>query len=303
MKQIIRNYSFNKSTGTITFSDFAAISLDRVLLITNVTANTVLYQFNEPTLGGTAAGNVLTLVRATANMNNGDRLQIIYDSAAGDPLYDTPTVAMRGLYQTTPPSLTDGQHGEVQVDAQGRLLVSTAPLASVVDSVTVQPGTVTRTTYSAAASFVPAAGATDIFVLVGSTAKIAYVTRIFVSGTQTTAGNIECVLIKRSTANSGGSFVAANMIPHDSANPTAAISVGHYTANPTVGSSLGALRRERLLVPALSTPAPHDHIHWELETAGQGIALKNASQILAVNILGATLAGGLMSVSAEWYEV
>lgn len=72
-------YSFNKTAKTITFSGFTA-SLERILLITDVTANTVIYQFNDGTLGGTLSGNVLTL---TFNTNTGsfadtDKLQIFY---------------------------------------------------------------------------------------------------------------------------------------------------------------------------------------------------------------------------------
>lgn len=279
MKQIIKNYTFNKTARIVTFTDFAAVSLDRLLLVTNVTSNTVIYQFNNAALGGTVAGNVLTLAYNTASMNSGDKLQIIYDCATGDPFYD------------------------FQVDSQGRLSVSPAPLVSSVDSVTALPGTVSRMTFSAAASFIPAASATDVFAVIGGATKAIYITRILVSGTQTTAGNIECVLIKRASANTGGTFIAANMIPHDSGNPTATASVGHYTANPSTGTSLGAVRRERLLVPAPASVAPHDHIVWEFETTGQPIVLKNTSQLLAVNLLGATLTGGLLSVSAEWYEV
>jgi hypothetical protein len=279
MKQIIKNYTFNKTARTVTFTDFATISLDRLLLITNVTSNTVVYQFNSAALGGSVIANVLTLACNTGGMSSSDKLQIIYDCAIGDPFYD------------------------LQVDSQGRLSVSPAPLVSSVDSVTALPGTVARATFSAAASFIPAASATDVFAIVGGSTKAIYVTRVIVSGIQTTAGNIECVLIKRSSANTGGTFVAANMIPHDSGNAAATALVGHYTANPTSGTSLGAVRRERLFVPASGSVTPHDHVVWDFETTGQPIVLKNASQLLTVNLLGATLAGGLLSVSAEWYEV
>ncbi len=79
MKQIITNYTFDKTAKTVTFTDFATISLNRVLLITNVTANVIIYQFNDVALGGTAATNVLTLTYNTAAMANTDKLQIIYD--------------------------------------------------------------------------------------------------------------------------------------------------------------------------------------------------------------------------------
>lgn len=89
MKQTIKNYSFNKTAKTVTFTDFSSISLDRVFLITNVTSNTIIYQFNGTGLGGAVSTNVLTLTYDTSAMSNTDKLQIIYDCATGDPNYDT----------------------------------------------------------------------------------------------------------------------------------------------------------------------------------------------------------------------
>jgi hypothetical protein len=83
MKKLISNYSFNASGKTVTFSDYGSISLENVLLITNVTTNTVIYNFTQSAKGGTVSGNVLTLTYNTGSMSNGDKLQIYYD----DPNY------------------------------------------------------------------------------------------------------------------------------------------------------------------------------------------------------------------------
>lgn len=75
----IQNYTFNAAAKTVTFTDYASIRLDSVLLITNVTfSNIIIYQFNVSTLGGTVATNVLTLTYNTAAMSNTDKLQIWY---------------------------------------------------------------------------------------------------------------------------------------------------------------------------------------------------------------------------------
>jgi hypothetical protein len=73
------SYSFDKTTKKITFSGFNA-SLERILLITDVTNNTVIYQFNDPNLGGVLSNNVLTLTYNTtiAGFSNTDTLQIFY---------------------------------------------------------------------------------------------------------------------------------------------------------------------------------------------------------------------------------
>jgi len=73
------SYSFNKAAKTITFSGFTA-SLERLLLITDTTNNTIIYQFNDPTKGGTLASNILTLTYNTTSgtFANTDKLQIFY---------------------------------------------------------------------------------------------------------------------------------------------------------------------------------------------------------------------------------
>lgn len=73
------SYTFDKVAKTITFTGFNA-NLERLLLITDVTNNTIIYQFNDPTLGGTLVNNVLTLTynTNTVSFNNTDKLQIFY---------------------------------------------------------------------------------------------------------------------------------------------------------------------------------------------------------------------------------
>jgi hypothetical protein len=88
MKQIIPNYTFNASNGQITFTDFSAISLENVLLVTNVTDGIVVYQFQKPGKLGSVSTNVLDLQFDTSGMSNGDDLQIIYHCEAGDPNYN-----------------------------------------------------------------------------------------------------------------------------------------------------------------------------------------------------------------------
>lgn len=96
MKQLIKNYSFSTLTKDVTFTDFTAIRLERILFIEDVTTNQTLYSFNDPSVAtGTVSSNVLTLSQIPLGVNNTDALMIIYDCAAGDPLYDTsPSLAV-----------------------------------------------------------------------------------------------------------------------------------------------------------------------------------------------------------------
>jgi hypothetical protein len=201
MKQIINTYSFNKTAKTVTLTDFTTISLGRILLITNVTAHTVVYQFNNPALGGSVSGNVLTLTYNTSAMSNTDKLQIIYDTAAGDPMYDAPSVFAQGLvasgavdtgnpvkvggkYNATPPFLADGQRGDLQLDSASRSIVTLGTLIAGEDIINNTLGTTDK----------PAIGAGYSFNL----------TRGFTSGTYQTAktapGNLGCIVVSNTNA-------------------------------------------------------------------------------------------------------
>jgi hypothetical protein len=81
-KQLITAYTFDASAQQVTFTGINPISLASIALITNVTDNIVIYNFAKPTLGGTVATNVLTLIYNTTAMDDTDKLQIWYDDGA-----------------------------------------------------------------------------------------------------------------------------------------------------------------------------------------------------------------------------
>lgn len=91
MKQIITNYTFDKTAKTITLPDFTTLSLNRLMLVTNVTSSIIIYNFADQTLTASVSGNVITLGYNTVSMANGDAIQIIYDVQATDPDYQNPT--------------------------------------------------------------------------------------------------------------------------------------------------------------------------------------------------------------------
>ena len=93
MKKLITNYSFNAATRKITLPEYSSISLDGVLLITNVTDNVIIYNFANPSLGGTVLLNTITLTYNTTGMSNADALQIFYDDGAA-PSSDATTTAL-----------------------------------------------------------------------------------------------------------------------------------------------------------------------------------------------------------------
>jgi hypothetical protein len=85
MKVLFQDYTFNAATKQITFNTTDVVSLNQVLVITNVTDNIIIYNFADPAKGGTILNNVLTLTFDTTTMSNTDSLQIFLD------LYGTPS--------------------------------------------------------------------------------------------------------------------------------------------------------------------------------------------------------------------
>ena len=79
-KQLITDYTFNASTGEVTLTGLTALRLEQVLLITNVTTNTIIYNFASPALGGTVVGTTITLDYNTSAMSGTDSLQILIDA-------------------------------------------------------------------------------------------------------------------------------------------------------------------------------------------------------------------------------
>lgn len=74
-------YAFNSTAKTVTFSGLSQqITLANILLITNVTANTIIYNFASSTTGAVSfVNNVLTLDYDTTSMSATDVLQIYID--------------------------------------------------------------------------------------------------------------------------------------------------------------------------------------------------------------------------------
>lgn len=75
------SYTFNPTAKTVTFLNLAQpLTLANILLITNTTANTIIYNFADPTSGAISFNNnVLTLDYNTTAMNASDVLQIYVD--------------------------------------------------------------------------------------------------------------------------------------------------------------------------------------------------------------------------------
>ena len=147
----------------------------------------------------------------------------------------------------------------------------------------------------------------DVAVIGGiTTVKSAAIHRIVVSGTATAATVVNCSLILRSTASTGGTSTGAGT-PVSLSGPTFVATIGGlsgFTANPTAGTAIGTVCAQKLL---LSTPAtqPVPAVFDFTPETGLAPLVMSSAQLpfLYVNFgNAATLTGGSVSVYALWSE-
>ena len=197
-----------------------------------------------------------------------------------------------GVYNSTLPSPASGSRVDTQMDLNGRQLVATSPLDGY------------KASYSAAITGLAAAATpTDVFTLTGSATKIIRVTRMGISGTQTTSAVRDVQVIKRSTANTGGTSSAITAIKHDSNDAATTGTVLAYTANPTLGTTVGVIRTIKMDVEATNLVGASDHFELTFGNGpSKGLVLRGTSEVLAINLNAVTSNGNSWNFYIEWTE-
>lgn len=181
------------------------------------------------------------------------------------------------------------------VDFNGNLFVTNVPLDGQ------------KSTYNATSTFVAASTATDIFTISGSSSKTIRILRVGISATQTTSSIINVNLLKRSTANSGGTSTTLTAVPNDSNNISATATVRSYTANPaSLGSSVGNIRNIKLTIPVPAIGG-NDSSQGELvenfgNHPGQALVLRGTGETFSINLNSTTVTGNSFSIWLEWTE-
>lgn len=167
-----------------------------------------------------------------------------------------------------------------------------------------------KATYSVAGTFTPAAAATDVVVISGSATTTVRVRSMFLTTNNTAANSQRIDLIKRSAADSAGTFVQGTAVSHDSIDPPATAVAGHYTGNPTLGAAVGTVNIMKVASPVLVT----NSFGTIAEDAGvelipsidgllQEITLRGTSQQLCINLGGVALvAGQVHAYRIAWTE-
>ena len=149
-----------------------------------------------------------------------------------------------------------------------------------------------------------AASATDVFCVQGSATRIIYVKKIVVNGTATSANKANLLIIKRSTANTGGTASTLTDVPYDSQDPAGTATVKAYTANPTTGTAVGTVASSHSeFAPDGSPTLPSDVSVFDFGGDGnKRITLRGTAESLCVNFNAETITGGIAHFTTEWIE-
>lgn len=197
------------------------------------------------------------------------------------------------------------------------LLIGNLALAqvNVVPQVGVVSGVVKKATYSSTAlALAPAASATDIACIAGSATKVIRVTRIGLSGTAGTAVSAPFTLLRRATADTGGTAgtttanLANNIAKMDTSIGTQTATLISYTANPTINdTSPTYIRSSYLSLPLSSTAATVPRVDWVFGGFGaqglnQEIVLRGAAQQMCINLNSVSVSSGVLHIDIEWTE-
>ena len=160
-----------------------------------------------------------------------------------------------------------------------------------------------KPTYSVASQVVAASSATDVIYITGSATKTIKITRINIGGRATSAVSADVSIVKRSTADSGGTCTAGTAIPHDSTLGAATATIGVCTANPTLGTAVGTLREKQVFLGNLTTGAPGaDAQFLQGDRSAQEFTLRGAAQTIGINLNAGTYSGNLINFDIEWTE-
>jgi len=186
----------------------------------------------------------------------------------------------------------------------GRLTLNGLIALGAVNLTPIVPSVVGIPSYTIAPlPFTPGATPQDVCTLTGSATKTVLVTGAILTSTQTTAGLNVWSLLKRSTANTGGTSVTAPGIPVDSASAAATAVARAYTANPTAGTLVGRYSVLHVDAPAPGTAGIGSSVgRVKFDTVG-AVVLRGVNEVLAWNFNGAALPTGLsVSCSFDWSE-
>ncbi len=160
------------------------------------------------------------------------------------------------------------------------------------------------TYWASSIGYSPVATATDMSCVIGSATKTVTVTNAVMYVNSTTSATQSLYIIKRTTANSGGTPTTLTPTLYDSADGSATATAVTYAANPTTGTGT-TIRYNQITSPVVASPAVAFSLatfsaNGSTITYQKNIVLRGTGEALCFNYNGAALAGTLLTVAFEW---
>lgn len=186
--------------------------------------------------------------------------------------------------------------------------VNTVPQIGVISSIT------KRNTYSAVSiGLVPAASATDIFCISGSTSRAISIKKIGITGTAGTLVTAHFTLLRRVSLDTGGTPAATTALPvatpHLTTNAAATAVLIAYTANPTIVDAAPLyLRSAWTTLPVTTAGTSINPITWrfgsyeDMFSQGADIPAGSTAQQYCINLNATSVSSGLLDIDIEWTE-
>lgn len=166
-------------------------------------------------------------------------------------------------------------------------------------------GSTVATYHAVLADVTPAATATDVMTLCGSSTKTVKLTRLQATADATSTAVIDFYTFIRTTANTGGTSAAVAAASHDSNNTAATATVLKYSANPSALGTGVMFAADHYALPAAATTG-YPGTPW-LEDMGirntQPVVLRGTANCFAFSLNGQTIPAGMnLYVTIEWTE-
>lgn len=130
MKIKIKNYIFTPAAKTVVFSDYTSIKLDNIILITDVTTGTTIYNFAAANLTGAVSGNTLTVNYDTTGLT-ATNLAIYYDDPGSTQSTDETIILLRRLVKLSETLAVQDSQQRQRVAISGESSINIATVAFV----------------------------------------------------------------------------------------------------------------------------------------------------------------------------
>jgi hypothetical protein len=180
-------------------------------------------------------------------------------------------------------------------------------------------GYLAKTTYSSAFfGLVPAASATDVLCIAGSTTKVVRVDNIAIGGTAGTLVSLPVQVVRRAIADTGGTAATTTANPGvttqiasrdtgQSPNTSATAVLVSYTANPTLNDSAPVYVDSKMVLLGTTSTTLAGQVtifDWsrDIENNVQVPTLRGTAQQLCVNFNAVSITSGVLNGAITWTE-